>query len=329
MTRTISVSTLTVVVLLGSTLPGTVNGQLFQRNRGQDKSMVVDDRSRTFVVYAPKRTGKTPLPLVFVLHGGGSGTSRQLERFTKFNDVAEREGFVICYPDGYEGNWNDGRGVSFIKAHSENVDDVKFIRTIIDNVSIDNVSKDVNVDRSRVFATGISNGGFMSHRLAAEASDVIAAVAPLVGGMAIPIGQKFKPEYPVSLFVIQGEADPLVPYAGGEVGYRLGRKRGKFLPTTTAIDKYLKRNGIRDKPTSRMLPDKDFDDGTTTEAKTWPAGEGGSKVQFFSIKNGGHTWPGRPLYLPERMIGKVSKDFDACEEIWKFFKSCPPRKPAR
>ncbi|NQV26238.1 MAG: prolyl oligopeptidase family serine peptidase [Rhodopirellula sp.] len=318
----VAVFSVSVFLLLSPSRPA--NAQLFQRKRGEEQSLVVDGRTRNFLVYAPKRQSKSPLPLVFVLHGGGSGTSRQLERFTKFNDVAEREGFITCYPDGYEGNWNDGRGVSFIKAHSENVDDVKFFRAMIDDVS-----KGLNVDRSRVFATGISNGAFMSHRLAAEASDVFAAVAPIVGGMALPIGKNFKPKYPVSLFVIQGEADPLVPYAGGEVGYKFSRKRGQFLPTTTTIQKYLDRNGIRDTPESKLLPDKDPDDGTITEAKTWPIGEGGSRVQFYSIRNGGHTWPGRPLYAPERLIGKVSHDFDACEEIWKFFKSCPPRELSR
>ncbi|MGZ0170829.1 MAG: alpha/beta hydrolase family esterase [Planctomycetales bacterium] len=182
-------------ILSAVSLSQPANAQLFQRNRGEEKNIVVDGRSRIFVAYSPKRQSRTPLPLVFVLHGGGSGASRQLERFTKFNDLAKREGFITCYPDGYEGNWNDGRGVSFIKAHSENVDDVKFFRAMVDNVS-----KEPIVDRSRIFATGISNGGFMSHRLAAEASDVFAAVAPIVGGMAIPIGENFKPKHPVSLF---------------------------------------------------------------------------------------------------------------------------------
>ncbi len=323
--KKLSVAAVCAVVLIAEfTSPQTATAQLFLRNRGEEKSIVVDGRSRSFVVYSSKGQSEAPLPLVFVLHGGGSGSSRQLERFTKFNDLARREGFITCYPDGYEGNWNDGRGVSFIKAHSENVDDVRFFRAMVELVS-----KESKVDQSRIFATGISNGGFMSHRLAADASDVFSAVAPIVGGMAIPIGESFNPTHPVSLFVIQGEADPLVPYAGGEVGYKLGRKRGKLLPTTTSIQKYLARNGIRDKSKSKILPDKDPDDGTITETRSWPVGEGGSKVQFYSIRNGGHTWPGRPLYAPERLIGKVSNDFDACEEIWKFFKSCPPRKHAR
>lgn len=324
MNRIVVASVCAVVLIAEFTSPQTATARNFLRNRGEEKSIVVDGRSRSFVVYSPKAQSEAPLPLVFVLHGGGSGSFRQLERFTKFNDLAQREGFITCYPDGYEGNWNDGRGVSFIKAHSENVDDVKFFRSMVELVS-----KEWKVDRSRIFATGISNGGFMSHRLAAEASDVFSAVAPIVGGMANPIGQQFKPKYPVSLFVIQGEADPLVPYAGGEVGYKFSGKRGKLLPTTTSIQKYLVRNGIRDKPKSKIMPDKDPDDGTITEATSWPVGEGGSKVQFYSIRNGGHTWPGRPLYAPERLIGKVSNDFDACEEVWKFFKSCPLRKHGR
>lgn len=109
-----------VVLLCEFTSPQTATAQLFLRNRGEQESIVVDKLNRCFVVYLPKGQSETPLPLVFVLHGGGSGTSRQLERFTKFNDLAQREGFITCYPDGYEGNWNDGRGVSFIKRLTKN-----------------------------------------------------------------------------------------------------------------------------------------------------------------------------------------------------------------
>jgi polyhydroxybutyrate depolymerase len=296
--------------------------------RAIEKSIEIDGRTRKYLVYVPKRASGW-LPLLMVLHGGGDKPGRglkgrQMERYTRFNAIARRERFIVCYPEGYEGNWNDGRGVEFIAAHKENVDDVKFLRQVVE--AIGKVEK---LDRSRVFVTGISNGAFMSHRLAAEASDLFAGIAPLVGGMPTTIAENFKPQYPVSLFVIQGDSDPLVPFDGGEVGYRLGRKRGKFIPTTEAVARYVKLNEIAGEPTVSMLKDKEPDDGTATEVTDYPAGKGTAGVRMYVVKNGGHTWPGRPGYLPERLIGKSSQDFDASEEIWKFFKSCPARQLAR
>lgn len=319
-----------VAIVIGALLqldalqPRQMSAQTLFGTRAKEKTIRVDGRDRIYFVYLPKKaTGS--LPVVIVLHGGGNenrrgSKGRQMERYAKFNTVADREGFIVCYPEGVGGNWNDGRGDANIQAQRDNVDDIKFIRQMVDQVA-----RDAKVNRARIFATGISNGGFMSHRLAAEASDLVLGIAPLVGGLAEPIAKEFRPKHPVSLFVIQGEADPLVPYGGGEVGYRIGKKRGKFIATEAAVAKYVAHNGIQGKPTIKTLPDKDPADKTTTRSTVYPAGRQGAKVQFYFVKNGGHTWPGQPPYLPERLIGNTSQDFDATEEIWKFFKSCPSR----
>jgi polyhydroxybutyrate depolymerase len=143
--------------------------------------------------------------------------------------------------------------------------------------------------------------------------------------MGAQIAKKFAPQHPVSLFVIQGDADPLVPFGGGEVGRPGGRKRGKFIATSAMIAKYVKANGITGKPTKTMLPDKDTDDKTTTDVTRYPPGTQGALIQLYVIKNGGHAWPGRRPYASDRLIGNVSQDFDATEVIWQFFESCPPR----
>lgn len=284
--------------------------------------ITVDGLQRTYRVAIPPLV-TDPMPLVLVLHGGGSGDRGvgQVIRYTQFTRVALREKFIAVYPSGVDGNWNDGRGVDFITAQKEDIDDVKFIRAVVDEVA-----KEHPVDRSRVFSTGISNGAFMSNRLAAEASDLVAAVAPVVGGMAPAIAERFAADYPVSLFVIQGDADPLVPYSGGEVGARFGKKRGRTIKSSEVIAKYLKRNRVKGKPTVSTLPDAATDDGTTTEAHVYREGEAGTKVKVYIVKNGGHTWPGKRQYLPEKLVGKTSQDFDATEAIWEFFKSCPPRR---
>ena len=282
-----------------------------------EQSVTVDGISRKYLVFAPKGFEK-PLPVVLAFHGGGS-KARQMERYTRFNDLAAKEGLLVVYPEAVEGNWNDGRGIEGVRAQQENIDDVKFVRTILDRMS-----KEHKIDRSRVFCTGISNGAFMSHRLAAEASDLITAIAPVVGGMAPSMAKKFQPDYPVSILIIQGDADPLVPIRGGMVGFSRGRKRGHVIPTEETISLYVRRNGNQVEPTV-TTSDRDEKDGTSVEIRRYPDGPGGVKTRVYIVRNGGHTWAGRPLYLPEMLIGKASQEFSATEVIWEFFKSCSPR----
>ena len=268
------------------------------------------------------RRGLTNLYLVVLAFHGGGSNARQMERYTRFNDLAAKEGFLVVYPEAVDGNWNDGRGIAGVRAHQENIDDVKFVRLIVDRIS-----KEHKIDRSRVFCTGISNGAFMSHRLATEASDLIAAIAPVVGGMAPAMAKKFHPAHPVSILIIQGDADPLVPIRGGTVGFFRGSRRGHVIPTEETISLYVRRNGNQGEPTITTL-DRDKKDGTSVEIRKYPDGPGGVKTQVYIVRNGGHTWAGRPLYLPEMLIGKASQEFSATEVIWEFFKSCPPRLAA-
>jgi polyhydroxybutyrate depolymerase len=283
-----------------------------------ENSTFVDGMTRKYLVFAPDGLNK-PLPVVLTFHGGG-GNARQMERYTGFNRLAAEEGFIVVYPEAVEGHWNDGRGIEYVRAHRENIDDVKFVRTILERLT-----KDLNVDRSRIYCTGISNGAFMSHRLATEASDLIAAIAPVVGGMAPAMAKKFRPDYPVSILVIQGDADPLVPIQGGQVGFPGGRKRGQVGPMEDTISLYVRRNGSKGEPTVTTL-DQDASDGTSVEIRKYPDGPESAKTYLYLVKQGGHTWPGRPLYLPQFLIGKASQEFSATERIWEFFKSCPPRR---
>ncbi|MCA9264885.1 MAG: alpha/beta fold hydrolase [Planctomycetales bacterium] len=304
-------------ILLGVALSyfaPAANAQRVELGGAEEKQIRVDGRERTYLVVAPRAT-RGPFPLVLVLHGGG-GTAWQMERYTRFNALARRERFVVCYPEGVEKHWNCGRQIPQETTYRDNVDDVKFIRQLVDQLA-----KDLPIDRERVFATGISNGAFMSHRLAAEASDVLRGIAPVVGGMAESVAGHFHPVRPVSLFVIQGTADPLVPYHGGEVGPDLIRRRGKFVDTDVAVAKYLALNEIDPQSADVQTIDGDRDDGCTTEATRYAPGKQAARVQLYRVKEGGHAWPGRWQYAPENRIGKASRDFDATVEIWKFFAS--------
>jgi polyhydroxybutyrate depolymerase len=282
-----------------------------------EKSITIGGLSRKYLLFAPPSAGQQ-MPLVIALHGGGSN-ARQMERYTRFNDLAQREEFVVMYPESVGGNWNDGRQTESIRAQRENIDDVNFIRA-----AVEATIKNYPIDRRRIFATGISNGAMMLHRLAAEASDLLAGVATVAGELTPPIAANFRPQYPVSIFIIHGDRDPIVPIEGGEVRAPDGRGRGKVLGARQTLDLYIKRNGNADRPTITML-DTDVKDRTSIEISKYPDAPGGEKAWLYLVKNGGHTWPGRPLYLSEAVIGSASQDFDATEVIWQFFKSCPPR----
>ena len=260
----------------------------------------VDGRERTYRLHVPPGC-KKPAPLVIEMHGGGSD-AKKAERHGGWSDLSDAEGFIVVYPEAVEGNWNDGRGEKTMKSHRENIDDVKFILALVDSID--------GVDPKRVYATGASNGGMMSHRLGIEATDRIAAIAPIIGG--IPEALDFNPKAPLAVMIIQGTKDPLVPYEGGAVGAR-GRE-GKVLPTEEAVKRWVDHNGGGE-AVEEKIDDKDPDDGCTVTRITC------GKVIFYRIDGGGHNRPGGRSYLPERVIGKTCGDFDSTEIVWAFFKA--------
>ncbi len=283
------------------------------------QTLSIDGRERSFIVQVPKG-GKGNLPVVFIFHGGG-GRAENMLGSANFGPLVARESFLAVYPSAWKGNWNDGRHGARIASQQEGVDDVKFIRAIVEEVA-----KRHPVDRSRIFATGGSNGGIFCHYLAAKAADVFAAIAPIIGGLGEPVAADFQPSHPISLLIIQGDADPLVPIGGGPIGR--SDRRGRIISTEETLKLYLKHNGINGTPTEELLPDVDPNDGCRTRVRRWPPGKDGVKVEYWLIQGGGHTLPGRNLpksQIAEELIGHTSRDFDFREVVWEFFKSCPPR----
>jgi polyhydroxybutyrate depolymerase len=274
-------------------------------------TLEVDGITRSYHLHVPSAVGPTPAPLVLVFHGGG-GTGPGTERLTRFTALADREGFLVAFPEGVEKNWNDGREFTGSRAHRDHVDDVAFVTALIDAIGRAHA-----VDPRRVYATGISNGGIFSHYLAAHLSARIAAIAPVVGGIADPPEAWLRPEQPVSVLMLQGTRDPLVPYHGGAVAFG----RGKIIDTEEAARRWAALNGGRE-PVREPLPadGKDRCGGLRT---IYPGGRDGSEVTLVRLDGGGHTWPGGAQYLPQLLIGRVCRDFDATVLIWDFFKAHP------
>jgi polyhydroxybutyrate depolymerase len=272
---------------------------------------------RTYRLYVPPPADRAgPMPVVLVLHGGG-GTGAGMETLTRggLNRLADRDGFVAVYPDGVERHWNDGRGVQSYRAHRENIDDVGFISALIAHLG-----RRVNVDRGRVYATGISNGGLMSFRLARELTSEIAAIAPVAISMSEQIAAMRAPSRPISVLMIPGTQDPLVPWNGGEIGFAGGAKVGKALSVADAIRYWAGHNQCPSPPAVVMEPDRDPQDGTRVRRETYGPCRDGTEVVLLAVEGGGHTWPGGWQYLPERVIGRTSRDINANEVIWGFFR---------
>jgi polyhydroxybutyrate depolymerase len=286
------------------------------------KSIMHDGLERTYRIHIPPSfNNNTPVPLVFALHGG-LGTGEGMERSLTlggFNTLSDQEGFIVVYPDGIEKHWNDGRKNVTYYAHTENIDDVGFISALIDKYV-----EEYNIDPERIYSTGISNGAMMSYRLACELSEKIAAIAPVAGNVPEDIVPQCSPSKPVSVLVISGTDDPLVPWDGGHVTGPFGSKKlGKVLSVNDSIHYWIDHNNCNSTPEVTWLPDTDPSDGTLVWREVYGQGNNGTEVILYGIKCGGHTWPDGLQYLSKIIIGKTCRDINANEIIWEFFKQHP------
>jgi polyhydroxybutyrate depolymerase len=277
------------------------------------RSIEIGQTRRSYILFLPDSTTARGhgFPLVVALHGGGS-TAEQMVRFSRFNEIGKRERAVIVYPQGIGRQWNDGR---IFRGRSESgADDVAFIRAAVADIG----EKVTVLDRRRIYAAGISNGGFMSYRLACDAADVFAAVAPVTATMPADLGPRCRPSAPVAVLAINGTADPLVPYAGGQVRVMFGT-RGAIWSTERTISFWAQHNRCTAPPDTRALADRDSGDGSRVVDIAFTRCAG-ARVRLLRVEGGGHTWPGGPQYLPVSWIGPTNRDIDATETIWRFFK---------
>ena len=279
-------------------------------------SFIFGGYERRYLVHVPLHLDRDkPVPLVFVLHGGG-GSAKRMVQLTKggFDALADKEGFIVVYPDGVGKHWNDGRGFYRYRAQRENIDDVGFISALIDRLT-----KSYNIDTKSIYVTGVSNGAMMSLRLACELSDRIVAIAPVVGAMPVNLASSCRPARSVSILFINGTDDPLVPWEGGEV--RFGHQRlGKILSVPETVSTWVRHDACPSLSEQTKAPDTDPYDGTRIRKDVYSPCDDGVEIVFVTVEGGGHTWPGGYQYADERIVGKTSEDIDACKVIWDFFK---------
>lgn len=277
-----------------------------------------DGVERTYRIHIPSVVDFSP-SLVFVLHGGG-GTGEGMERTLTlggFNSLSDQDHFIVVYPDGIEKYWNDGRKNVTDPAHQQNIDDVSFFRTLIENLTTE-----FNVDPHRIYVTGISNGAMMSYRLAFEIPDKIAAIAPIAGAIPTDLLDYNISDIPVSVCIMSGTHDPLVPWEGGLVGTRRN-PRGTVISVPESTLFWCNHNNCSPEPNSTVLPDNDPKDGTRVQRDIYQGGRNNTEVVLYTINNGGHTWPDGYQYLPLALVGRTTHDVNANTVIWEFFSTHP------
>jgi polyhydroxybutyrate depolymerase len=275
-----------------------------------ERTVKVGGRARSYILHVPPRLGSGPAPLVLAFHGGATN-ARSMVRLTGLNGEADREQFVLAYPNGSGRlpsvlTWNAGRCCGYAADRKE--DDVAFVREMLDDIP-----RVVPIDTRRVYATGISNGGQMAYRLAAEMPDRIAAIAPVAASLEVdltPLSQ------PVALLHFHGTADEHLPFSGGR------GQRSMAGITFTSVDRslaaWISTNGCGKAPAVDMLPDR-FDDGTRVERRTYRGCRNNADVVLYLIHGGGHTWPGQPR--GEFLLGVASREISATNVMWQFFRS--------
>ncbi len=268
-----------------------------------------DGLDRTFRVHVPPGyDASRPSSVVLMFHGGG-GSGEQLDTMSSnMTPIADRENFIVVYPDGTGTirTWNGGGCCG--GAVRNDVDDVGFVSALLDHLE-----GSLCVDRARVFASGMSNGGILSHRLACELSDRLAAIAPVAGANMAPT---CSPTRSIAVLAIHGSSDGHVPWEGG---MGCGPAGVPFPSVEESITGWRTRNGCS--ATSRVT----FAEGNGSCATYEGCDE---DVTLCTVEGGGHSWPGG---APNAGVidcpadGEQSTTFFASEAAWRFFVAHPRR----
>jgi polyhydroxybutyrate depolymerase len=269
-----------------------------------ERTLRVGARERSYEIDLPaRRDSARALPVVIVFHGGG-GSADSVRRQTRMSAKGEAEGFIVVYPQGSGGfagklrTWNAGTCCG--QAMKDRVDEIAFVAALLDDLQAT-----VAIDRARVYATGISNGGMMAYEVACALADRIAAIAVVAGEMTAL--DRCRPSRPVPVLVIHGSADLNLPIEGGVGAKALAAHEVRSL--ASAVDFWRRHDGCGENAQSEV-------DGAVRRTR-YPSCSGGSEVELVTIEGGGHSWPGGDRLA--RFLDPPSPSLDATAEVWRFF----------
>jgi len=262
----------------------------------QTYSFSHDAVTRSYIVHLPPSYDAiNSYPLVINMHGYGS-TASQEQFYTEMDAVADTANFIVVYPNGVANSWNSGQAWSY----NQGINDVSFISALIDTMTVN-----FSIDTTMVYACGMSNGGFMSYRLACELENKIAAIASVTGVMSDSIYNNCQTDRPMPILHLHGTIDPTVAYNG--------------TPGNTAVETgiafWAQNNNCPVTPVITSIPDISITDASTVEKHFYGTCDLSSEVVLFKIIGGEHTWPGVSY-----IIGVTNQDINGSGEIWKFFR---------
>jgi polyhydroxybutyrate depolymerase len=272
------------------------------RNNG---SFISSGETRKYLLYVPRSYDRTrPTPLVISMHGAG-GWPAQQRNLSEWNRLAESQGFIVVYPSAVYGAgpriWRVGEGAGLEK-------DVQFISELIDRLEAA-----YNIDRERIYANGMSNGGGMSFVLSCTLSDRIAAVGMVGAAQTLP-WRWCTDHRPVPMIAFHGTADRMAPYNGGRS--TIAPDLFPSIPAWTA--KWAGRNRCGPNPVESVV-------AADVTRREYTNCADDAAVVFYIVRGGGHSWPGGEP-LPEWFVGPTSRSIDATSEMWAFFRAHPLRR---
>ena len=278
-----------------------LTGFIFSSSAQQtiNASITHDGIQRDYIVYIPELyDDSSVVPLVLNFHGFGSNATQQMF-YGDFRDIADTEGFLLVHPEGtrFFGNqfWNVG-----FPGLSSTIDDVGFTEALIDELATL-----YTIDLDRVYATGMSNGGFMSFLLACQLSEKIAAVASVTGSMTQDTFNDCNAQHPTPVLQIHGTSDSVVPY-DGDITWTLS--------IVDVFSFWMNYNNCDTNPIITTFPDIYTLDGSTVDHFVYSGGDNGVTTEHLKVIGGGHTWPGSAFNFPG-----TNYDINASMKIWQFF----------
>jgi polyhydroxybutyrate depolymerase len=294
---------------------------------------------RRYLVYAPEHLPAGPVPLVFVFPGSSASAESAALYYahTRFEALADRDGFIVVYGNGLPNAFWPGDKPSVPKGgflpgcwapHVDEGLDVTYVRAIVERLA-----KELPIDRSRIYATGLSMGGGMALQLALEAPDLVAAVAPVAPVPFQPTGEWLRACHPragyerVSIAFLAATADPFIAYTPGP---STKFPQAHFPGMEQTRDAWLAAMKISGEPTTDAFPDLVQGDSylphtgmasSTIERQRYPVGPEGQEFWFYKATGMGHWWPSpRPMWHGLwATFGRTNQDIDFADQAWEFF----------
>jgi polyhydroxybutyrate depolymerase len=274
-------------------------------------TIVSSGQKRTYLLHVPRSYDRTrPTPLVISMHGAAGWPAQQMN-LSRWNRLAESQGFIVVYPSGSDVPriWHADGGTGL-------AGDVRFISDLIDTLEAA-----YNIDPTRIYANGISNGGGMAFVLSCALSDRIAAVGMVAAAQQLPWSWCTDPR-PVPMIAFHGTADRFVPYDGGQspaLWYPPGVPPDLFPSVSTWTANWARRNQCGTNPAESAVA------ADVTRLEYTDCADDAAVV-LYTVRGGGHSWPGgKPL--PEWMVGPTSPSIDATSLMWAFFREHQLHQP--